>query len=337
MLNVIKERLLEDPEKIKELLESYDYHHVHVRSTYISFGRSEDSSPKSLVIYLKSNDNLIVKDHARNLTRDIFNLIINQKVVSFKDVIQTAKHITGVDDYYCPETKYKAFGGFYHGLKSKSKTHLITYDDAILDQYKPCANLRFLKDGISVATQKYFGIGYSVVDQAITIPIYSEDGRLIGVKARINKNPEDGEQKYYYLTDGCMMSCTLYGYSHNYEYLEGADTVCIYESEKSVMQCYSLNYRCAVAIGSSNLSKKQAQMLLSLNAKRYVFMMDKGLPFETVQKNIIALKTYGKMKEFEVLWWNPGEDVPDKSSASDLGLYRLEKALQEELVLYEED
>ena len=259
--------------------------------------------------------------------------------LNFKDVIQTAKHITGVDDYYCPETKYKAFGGFYHGLKSKSQSNLVTYDERILDRYESCANLRFLKDGINIAAQKYFGIGYSVVDQAITIPIYSEDGRLIGVKARANEDitPESDRQKYFYLTDGCMMSQTLYGFSHNYQYLEGADTVYVFESEKSVMQCYSMGYMCAVALGSSSLSKKQAQMLLSLNAKRYVFMMDKGLPFESIQKNIIALKTYGKMKEFETLWWRAGEDVPDKSSASDLGLYGLQKALQEELVLYEEN
>lgn len=339
MLQYIKDELLNDVDKLIELLEHFGYCGFSVKPKYITFARNEEGSRKSIVIQLRENSALIVHDYPRNIVCDVFNYIIKERDESFKNVIQVAKKIVGLDDYYRPEITYKAFGGFYHNIKSKSNTELITYDEAILERYKPCANLRFLKDRISIAAQKYFGIRYSVQDQAIVIPIYSEDGQLIGVKARANEDiaPDSDKQKYYYLTDGCMMSCTLYGYSHNYEYLEGADTVYIYESEKSVLQNFTFGYRCAVALGSSNLSKKQAQMLLSLNAKRYVFMMDKGLPFETIKKNIIALKTYGKMKEFEALWWRAGEDVPDKSSASDLGLYRFQKALQEELVLYEED
>lgn len=337
MLQYIKDELLNDVDKLIELLEHFGYCGFSVKPKYMTFARNEEGSRKSIVIQLRDNDALIVHDYPKNIVCDIFNYIIKERGEEFKNVIQAAKKIVGVDSYYAPEPKYRAFAGFYHQIKSKTQTELITYDEAILKRYKPCGNLRFLRDNISLEAQRYFGIGYSVQDQAITIPIYSEDGRLIGIKCRINKDPEENEQKYYYLTDGCQMSQTLYGFSHNYQHLEGADFVYVFESEKSVLQNFSMNYRCAVALGSSSLSKKQAQMLLSLNAKRYVFMMDKGLPFETIKKNIIALKTYGKMKEFETYWWDPGEDVTPKASASDLGLERFEMALQEELVLYEED
>lgn len=333
MIDVIKEKMLEDPVKIKELLELYDYHHVMIRTTYISFGRSEDSSPKSLVIQLKDNPHLIAKDYARNMTMDIFNLILRQKKVGFKEVVQSAKNIVGIDDYYKPQEKRSVFGGFYTKIKNRIKQEIKTYDESILDKYKPWGNLRFLRDNISLEAQRLFKIGYDVENQAITIPIYSESGELIGIKAR--QNCDDCEMKYYYLIP-CMMSNTLYGFSHNYQYLEGG-TVYVTEAEKSVMQFYSMGHRNCVALGSSSISKKQCQMILSLNPERVVFMHDKGLEFKHIERNIIALKTYGKMKEFEIEFWKPGEDVPDKASASDLGKERFEKALREELVKYAED
>ena len=332
MINMIKEKLLEEPIKIKELLELYDYHHINIRSAYISFGRSEDSSPKSLVIYLKDNDALIVKDHARNLTLDIFNLLIKQRGVDFKDVIKAAKKIVGIDDYYRPERTCKAFNGFYAKIKNRTKQELKTYDDSILNKYKPYGNLRFLKDGINLAAQRHFNIGYDVESQSITIPIYDEFGRLLGVKCR--RNCDDCEQKYWFDVP-CQESMTLYGYSQNYQYLEG-ETVIIVEAEKSVMQFYSMGYQNVVALGSSSISKKQCQMILSLNPKKVVFMMDRGLDFETIKKNMLALRTYGKMKEFIIQYWVPGADVPDKASPSDSGQYKLERALREELVTYEE-
>lgn len=332
MIDVIKERLLEDPVKIQELLEKYDYHHINIRPTYISFGRSEDSSPKSLVIFLKENPHLIAKDYARNLTLDIFNLIIREKKETFKNVIQAAKQIVGIDDNYAPEEKYKPFAGFYHLIKNRIRQEIKIYDEGILNKYKPVGNLRFLRDGIGIESQQFFNIGYDVESQSITIPIYDEFGNLIGVKCR--RNCDGCEQKYWFDVP-CQESMTLYGFSQNYQYLEG-DTVFIFEAEKSVMQCHTMGYNNAVALGSSSISKKQCQMILSLNPEKVVFMMDKGLEIENIRRNIIALKTYGKMKEFTIQFWKPGDDVPSKASPSDLGKNRFEKALREELIEFEE-
>lgn len=337
MIQYIKDELLRDIDNLIELLRHFGYCGFSVKPKYISFARNEEGSRKSIVINIRDNPALIVHDYPKNIVCDLFNYIIKEKGETFKDVIQVAKTIVGVEGYYKPQEKRQAFLGFYSRIKKKSVTELVTYDESILDKYVPCGNERFLRDGISLDAQRYFGIGYSVVDQAITIPIYSEIGELLGIKARINKDAEDGEQKYYYLTDGCQMSQTLYGFSQNYQYLESADTIYLYESEKSVLQNFTFGYRCTVALGSSSISKKQCQMILSLNPHRVVFMMDEGINFEVLKRNITMLKTYGKMKEFEVLWWKPGADVPSKASASDLGLERFEKALREELVVYAED
>ena len=336
MIDVIKEKLLEEPTRIKDLLELYGYHHIVIRPTYITFGREEGSSPKSLVMKLCDNQALIVKDYAKNITLDVFNLIIKQKKDTFKNVINAAKNSVGIDGLYYHEEKHKVFGGFYAKIKNRAKQEMQIYDESILNKYQSCGNLRFLQDGISLEVQRRFNIGYDVKNQSITIPIRNEFGSLIGVKCRRNEDVMDGCQKYWYDVP-CQMSQALYGYAENYEHLESADNVYIYESEKSVMQNLSMGCKSVVALGNSDLSKKQAQLLLSLNARNYVFMMDKGLEFSIIEKNIQTLKVYGKMKEFGIKYWVPGEDVPNKASASDLNKRRFEKALEKELVECEKE
>lgn len=336
MLQKIKDELMNDVDKLIKYLEHFGYCNISVKPKYITFGRDEDSSPKALVIYREDNEALIVKDFARNITCDIFNIVIKEKGYDFKSVISEAKRITGVNgSSYKEQGSRLAFGGLYSKIKNRTKQEIKTYDESVLSKYPRCGNLRFLKDNISLEAQEFFGIRYSVDEQGIVIPIRNEFADLIGVKVRINKHAEDGEQKYYYL-ESCSMSSTLYGFCENYEYLESADVVYIYEAEKSVMASWSYGIKSAVALGSSSLSKKQIQLLLSLNAKKYVLMHDKGLKFDVIEKNIKALKVYSRMRELDIAYWVPGEDVPDKSSATDLSKDRFEKALREELVDYEE-
>lgn len=334
MIEYIKSEFIHNTEKLVEFIEYFGYCNIKVRTNYISFGRSADSSPKSITLYLHDNENLIVKDWATNQTKDIFNMIVSNKNFSFKEVIQIAKNIVGIDEYYHPKESYKPFGGFYAKIKNRNKVEVKTYDESILNKYIPCGNKRFLDDGISLETQRYFNIGYSVEDQAISIPIYSEDGSLMGVKFRINYAVEDGMQKYYYDVP-CMISQTLYNYSNSYQYLEGNDVI-IFESEKSCMQCHGMKIYNTVALGSSSISKKQCQMILSLSPKRVIFCLDKGLDFEVLERNIKTLRIYGKMKEFDILYWKPKDDVLDKSSPSDLGEKKFRKILEEDLVVYEE-
>lgn len=336
MIDYIKAKLLEDPEKIKQYLEYFDFHHIVIRTNYISFGRSIDSSPKSIVIKISNNDSLLVKDYPKNLVCDLFNYVIKEKGVSFKEAISEAKSILGINGWYYKEQRHTApFGGFYSNIKSKKDIQLQIYDETILDKYVSCGNERFLKDNISLESQKYFGIGYDIENQCITIPIYSEMGMVIGIKARINRYPGEDEQKYYYLIP-CSMSQTLYGYSQNYEYLESSDVVYVFESEKSVMQCWSYGIKNVVALGSGSVSKKQVQLLLQLNPNKIVLMHDVGYEFEYVKRNIDMIKGYSRMKEIQLGYWdNENKGYENKASASDLGKEKLEYILKNEIEFIE--
>lgn len=336
LLKEIKNELLNQPEKLKEILEHYNFHNVIIHKSYISFGRSIDSSKKSIVIRLENNSYLHVKDYARNIQKDLFSYISEQRLVDFKDILSVVKSKLNITDYYDYFENRGIFGGFYERIRKQNINKVNIYDESLLDKYNQCGNLRFLKDNISIETQNFFNIRYDVESQGIVIPIHNQLGQLMGVKVRCNYDVADGEMKYYYLIP-CAMSQTLYGYSQNYNYLVG-NVIYIFESEKSVMQCHSYGIRNCVALGSGSISSKQVQMIFELNPKKIVFMHDTGYKQEYIDRNFSMIKSYSRFSEVEIGYWNcNGRGYEDKISPSDLGEKKLRQIIDEEISVIGDD
>ena len=336
MLKEIKKELLDNPEKLKELLEYFNFYNVHIHQSYISFGRAQDTSKKSIVIRLEKNDYLYVTDYARNISKDLFSYISEQRLVDFKDIIGVVRNILGVDDFGLFNESRGIFGGFYEKIRKRSEYSVRTYDESVLDKYIPLANKRFIDDNISIAAQQFFGIRYDVESQGIVIPIHNQIGELIGAKIRCNYEVQDGEMKYYYLIP-CQASQTLYGYSQNYNYLTN-NIIYIYEAEKSVMQCFSYGIRNCVALGSGSISRKQVRMLLELNPKKIIFMHDVGYDLENILRNINMVKNYSRFSEVELGYWDFFDRLYDnKVSASDLGKKELLRIMDTEIKMIGDD
>ena len=336
MLKETKKELLDNPEKLKELLEYFNFYNVHIHQSYISFGRAQDTSKKSIVVRLEKNDYLYVTDYARNISNDIFSYISEQRLIDFKDVIGAVRNILGVDDFGLFNESRGIFGGFYEKIRKRSEYSVRTYDESILDKYIPLANKRFIDDNISIAAQQFFGIRYDVESQGIVIPIHNQIGELIGAKVRCNYEVQDGEMKYYYLIP-CQASQTLYGYSQNYNYLTN-NIIYIYEAEKSIMQCFSYGIRNCVALGSGSISRKQVRMLLELNPKKIIFMHDVGYDLENILRNINMVKNYSRFSEVELGYWDFFDRLYDnKVSASDLGKKELLRIIDTEIKMIGDD
>ena len=336
MLKEIKKELLDNPEKLKELLEYFNFYNVHIHQSYISFGRAQDTSKKSIVVRLEKNDYLYVTDYARNISKDLFSYISEQRLVDFKDIIGVVRNILGVDDFSLFNESRGIFGGFYEKIRKRSEYSVRTYDESVLDKYIPLANKRFINDNISIAAQQFFGIRYDVESQGIVIPIHNQIGELIGAKVRCNYEVQDGEMKYYYLIP-CQASQTLYGYSQNYNYLTN-NIIYIYEAEKSIMQCFSYGIRNCVALGSGSISRKQVQMLLELNPKKIIFMHDVGYDLENILRNINMVKNYSRFSEVELGYWDFFDRLYDnKVSASDLGKKELLRIMDTEIKMIGDD
>lgn len=332
MLADVKKELINHPDKLKDVLEHFGYCNIVIRPKYISFGRDEKSSKKSIVINLENNEYLYIIDYARNIRKDIFSYIIEQRKVEFIDILNEVRHALGITDYYDFFDNRGIFGGFYEKIKKRRTNKVNTYDDSILNCYVNCGNTKFLADNISLLSQKFFDIRYDIESQGIVIPIRNQFGQLMGVKERFNYDVADGEMKYFYAVP-CSMSQTLFGYSQNYEFLVD-NTIYIFEAEKSCMQCFSYGIRNCVSLGSGSISIQQVKMLLELNPKRIIFLHDVGYGLENIMRNIDMVKNYSRFTEVELGYWSYfGRGYENKVSPSDLGKECLENILQNEITM----
>lgn len=332
VLNKIKEKLIEQPEKLVSLLENFGFEHINHRGSEIRFARNWQGG-SNISIRLKNNPFCCVSDWSRGVSTDIISYIIQEKNVDFREVLQATKRILNLSDDWKSQQKRTLFGGIYEGLSCQNReVKLKTYCESILERYERIGNLRFLRDGIGLDAQKFFDIRFSVEDNAIILPLYNEMGELIGAKARVNGDVEEGESKYYYPLP-TQVSQTLYGYSKNYSYLYGNDVIVV-ESEKSVMQGYTFGARNIVALGSSSVSEKQSKMLLQLQPKRIILAFDEGLAFEQIQRNVDMIKNCCSMFETEIWYWDADQDldVGTKCSPTDMGKEKFEEIMEEQLV-----
>lgn len=321
MLNEIKEKLIENPDKLMELLSNFGFEHINHRNTEIRFARSE-SGGANISIRLTNNPYCCVSDWSRGVSTDIISYIIQEKNVTFRDVLQETKKLLGLGNDWRPQQRKELFGGIYSNINSPNReVQLKTYDESVLNRYENVGNLRFLNDGISLDAQKFFGLRFSIEDNAIIIPIYNEFGELIGAKARVNGSVEEGESKYYYPIP-VQVSQTLYGYAANYQHLYGADTIYVGESEKFCQQLYTMGIRNCVSMGSHTLSEKQAKLLLQLAPKSITFMLDDGLDLSETKRNVDMIKSVSAMMQVDIYFFDHTDclDLGHKDSPSDHGI-----------------
>lgn len=330
----IKELLLKDVDNIVVLLEEYDFCHINLRPNEIRFAR-DDKGGKNISIRLQNNEWLNVSDYSHGFHGDIFSFIAQERGVTFREVLLATKKILKLDDRWEPKKRTALFGGIYQHIGRNAKPVLKTYDESVLKQYLQRGNLRFLKDNISLKTQRKFGLMYSVESQRILIPIRDIFGTLVGLKSRRNyetDNPDDPKYIYDLPTQKAMV---MYGAHENYQHLMNADRIVIGEAEKFVLACDSYNYNSAVSIMGSMLSAEQAKILLGFNAKEYCFMMDEGLDIEVIHRNAELLKSFAAMREVKITYfdWRDSLSVGEKESPTDGGrdnfYYILENEIKE--------
>lgn len=333
MFEEIKLKLLEQPESIEHILGTFGFSRIRRNHREIRCAFEPGMNPTAVVIRLQDNDNLFVKDWERNLSLDLINYLIKSKDIPFKDVMNVIKQELHLESIYNYKRRTGLFGGLYDSIsRSNSEISVTTYPEEILNRYGNTPNLLWLKDGISLSTQRKWGVGYCVESQRITLPIRSSTSELIGVKGRCNYEPDEYEAKYLYLTPSCPMSQTLFGYSENYSSLY-ENEVLVVESEKSVLKMDSWGYNNVVALGSNSLSTTQCKLLLSLNPKLVTFMLDKSLPLENTKRNAELLKTFCTMRQIKIRYWSWTDNITldNKSAPCDDTKEELEWILANEI------
>ena len=332
MFEEVKERLLEQPEAIEHILDTFGFARIRRNHREIRSAFEEGMNPTAVVIRLQDNENLFVKDWERNISLDLINYLIKSKNIPFKDVMNVIKQELHLDSIYNYKRSTGLFGGLYDKLsRSNGEIEVTTYPEEILKEFGNTPNTLWLSDGISLSTQRKWSIGYDVLSQRITFPIRTPSGEVMCIKGRLNGTPEEFEPKYLYIING-PMSQTLFGYSENYSSLY-ENEILIVESEKSVLKMDSWGYNNVVALGSNSLSTTQAKLIMSLNPKRVTFLLDKSLSLENTKRNADLLSTFCTMRQLEIRFWNWENNITldDKAAPCDDAKAEFEYILTHEI------
>ena len=337
MISELKKQLLEDPENICTLLEEFDFAHITLKRNEIRFARNSDGG-QNIRIKLENNNYLNVTDYARSEHCDIVSYIIKEKHTDFRTILTAIKRILHLSDDWRPQSnKREIFGGIYSRIINKTKPQPKVYDESILNDYPKVGNTRFLKDHLSLESQRRFEIMYNVETDRIVIPIRNTFGDLCGTKCRRNYDTDNEDDPKYIFEYPCQKSLILYGAYQNYPWLYGSDKIFIFEAEKSVIAADSYGYQNTVSIMGNVLSEYQAKELLSLNAKEYVFLLDEGLDLGITFQNAKILKECAAMRDIQISYfdWTESLSVGEKESPTDSGKEIFEYIIENELVKYE--
>lgn len=279
----LKERIIQD-EKIELILEELGMHHIKDKGKYITCGMPDGDNPASTVVY---KDTLIVEAYTRDIkdqygASDIISLVTYIKGTYFSQSIKWICDVCGYSYYGENQNESRLAKWVREIWKASSELQdeddekLEPIDADVLKYFGRYANTLFLKDGISYDTQWEFELGFDLKYHMITIPIYDELNTLVGIKGRLHKEIiNDNESKYFYLYP-CAKSKILYGLHKTLPFIKEVGEVIVCESEKGVMQLWSMGFKNAVAISGHILSKTQVQKLTHLNVP-VVIAYDKGV------------------------------------------------------------
>lgn len=279
---------------IPTILEHIGCKNIRSNDKYYKASNPDGDNKGALTVYL--NDNINVIDYTRKLsetekrTYDIFDLVKFFEGCNFFQAVKRVCEWIDLDYYTDPEETLP------ESIRITELIFELQKDDGeidpdrpvkpispkILTYYRPYVNDLFEDDGISYTVQRDFEIGYDPHTNRITIPIRDELGTLVGVKGRLfSKDIGEDELKYVYI-EPCNRSKILYGLYKTLPYIERKGKVYVCESEKGVMQLWSMGIYNAVATGGKKVSSTQIEKLTRL-CSDVIILFDKDVDREELE------------------------------------------------------
>lgn len=144
----------------------------------------------------------------------------------------------------------------------------------------------FFDRGFDKSDMKKFMIGYDDVNKTITIPVFNQENKLVGVIGRyISKNRKKNQR--YKIYDHFNRSNFLYPLQH---FKVVNSTIVLVEGQFDVIRCHKADIVNALAIMTDYLSEEQANFIEN-NCSRVIYIGDndyRGL--EAREKNREILK-----------------------------------------------
>ena len=337
MITKIKESLIDDIDKIRNILEEIGCLKIKLVKDNFKFANDDEGTFSGNGNTLNIHT-LSYCSYSHNIRGDILTLVSYKRNTELGGAIKWLADFLGLDwEYREKKPITLPFSGFFINFEKVQEENYKyeTYDDSIVRKYEECGlSLYWIKDGISALTQEHFRIGYDPYSMRITIPWFDEIGRCIGFQGRLDRSEvEDWECKYLPIIP-FFKGNTLYGLYQAYNDIQNKGEVIIVESEKSVLKAYQMGITNVVAIGCHSLSPRQIKLIKSL-AVNVVLAYDSDVPLEECIKQVKELIISNLFFSNEVYVLDM-DGLQEKSCIFDLSKEIVDEAFENRLIYIED-
>ena len=337
MITKIKESLIDDIDKIRNILEEIGCLKIKLVKDNFKFANDDEGTFSGNGNTLNIHT-LSYCSYSHNIRGDILTLVSYKRNTELGGAIKWLADFLGLDwEYREKKPITLPFSGFFMNFEKVQEENYKyeTYDDSIVRKYEECGlSLYWIKDGISALTQEHFRIGYDPYSMRITIPWFDEIGRCIGFQGRLDRSEvEDWECKYLPIIP-FFKGNTLYGLYQAYNDIQNKGEVIIVESEKSVLKAYQMGITNVVAIGCHSLSPRQIKLIKSL-AVNVVLAYDSDVPLEECIKQVKELIISNLFFSNEVYVLDM-DGLQEKSCIFDLSKEIVDEAFENRLIYIED-
>lgn len=319
-MNLMELKSILEPEDIKRILYEYGVSPVQETENYLIYPTvCHNLEGGSAKLYYYFDSKLFVCYTECNDSFNVFELI--QKIEALHgyklNIFEIAEKIGYGTSPQRQKTEEEIQNEkellFLRQLAIKTEAPLIQYtslEEEMLQNFSYDEKYLglWLKEGIDLPTLKEFSIGYSVKDNAISIPHRDIDGNLIGIRGRFLG--EDALNKYMPLTlSGQLLNHAtrgnLYGLYENKDNINKLRRVIIFEGEKSVLKMNSFFGRennTAVATCGNRITNEQIRLFAELQVEEVILAFDKDYITDLEQQQL--LKKYDEIAKRLAVYFN---------------------------------
>ncbi|MFS0905693.1 hypothetical protein AB3N02_21855 [Priestia aryabhattai] len=343
-LQSLKKKILRE-DKVEQILEAIECEHIRFSGGRVEAQLPErfySSNKRSVQVKLKPSLSSSIRNKTDFKNGDIFGLISyihhNKRGEDIQKDLHEAKK------FICELFGWNEFlkGGNYKSkvdhlaplkaiLKGKNKRkeikpNPILPETALNDYYlfdRPLPYTPWIKEGISYDTQVLYGVGFDLETHRIVIPLRNRFGQLVGAKGRIEKDDES-TKKYMYLLR-CNNRYEWFNFHYAHPYILVDKRVYIFEAEKSCMKAFTYGIYNTVAIGASEISDEQIQIIKQIGLDiEIVLCYDKGIPKDEIEDT--ARRFTGRKVS---IMYDGNDLLKDKDAPIDRGLNVWNKLVEE--------
>lgn len=217
---------------------------------------------------------------------------------------------------------------------SNRKVELTFYNEKILENYPFVRYRDWEKEGITSQVMRAKEIRFDPAGEAMLIPHYNIEGKLVGIRSRTIVKEEEAYGKYRpSVLNGKMynhpLGFNLYNLNWTKNNIAAAKMAIVYEGEKSALKSaayFGQENDISVAVCGSTLTAYQVNLLLSLGVTEIVIAFDKQWKergddeFKHWTKKLTELyNKYGSKVEITFVFDKEGTHLGYKESPIDRG------------------